>query len=233
MDPHKKQQPNEQTLNPVVQGTSVLGIKYADGVMMMADTLASFGSMARYTDVRRIAEINKHCMLGAGGEFSDFQFISGKLLAELTEDDYNEDDGSELSAREIYSFLTRVLYNRRSKVNPLWNQLVVGGFDGDDSFLGQVDMYGSSYETDTAATGYGMYLAIPLLRKRYKPNMTEAEARALLEDCMKVLFYRDCRTINKFTLSKITKEGSKISEPYSLDTSWTYKRFVDPHDHQL
>ena len=48
------------------------------------------------------------------------------------EDDYNEDDGSELSAREIYSFLTRVLYNRRSKVNPLWNQLVVGGFDGDD-----------------------------------------------------------------------------------------------------
>jgi 20S proteasome subunit beta 7 len=232
MDPFKKQ-PHEATTQPVVQGTSVIAVKYADGVMMLADTLASFGSLSRYTDVRRIRGINKNTMLGGGGEFADFQWICDKLLDELTVEDYVEDDGNVLSAKEIHSFLTRVCYNRRSKMDPLWNALVVGGFEGDEVFLGQVDLYGSSYTGDIAATGYGLYLAKPLLRKHYKPNMSEAEARALLEDCMKVLFYRDCRTVNKFTLAKITKQGTKVSEPYSLDTQWTYKRFTDPHDHQL
>jgi 20S proteasome subunit beta 7 len=58
------------------------------------------------------------------------------------------------------------------------------------------DMYGSTYQSDVLATGYGLHLAIPLLRKRARVDMSYAEAKALLEDCMKVLFYRDCRTLN-------------------------------------
>lgn len=227
MDPHK------QTTSPVVQGTSVLAVKYQDGVMMIADTLASFGSLARYTDVKRIRKVNENTLLGGSGEYSDFQFICEKLLNDIVTDDFNEDDGAELNAPEIHSFLSRVLYNRRSKVNPLWNQLVVGGFKDDTIFLGQVDLYGSSFETDIAATGYGAYLALPLMRKKHRSDMTEAEARALLEECMKVLWYRDCRTINKMILSKITKAGTKISEPFSLEGNWNFRRFVDPHDHTL
>jgi hypothetical protein len=35
----------------------------------------------------------------------------------------------------------------------------------------------------------------PLLRKAWKPDLTEAEARKMLEDAARVLYYRDCRTI--------------------------------------
>ena len=38
-------------------GTSVLGIKYADGVMLAADTLGSYGSLARFTDLRRVRSL--------------------------------------------------------------------------------------------------------------------------------------------------------------------------------
>jgi 20S proteasome subunit beta 7 len=51
----------------------------------------------------------------------------------------------------------------------------------------------------------------------------------LLESCMKVLFYRDCRTINKYNIAKVTKSGVEISKPYVLPTKWDYKRFVNPH----
>jgi hypothetical protein len=37
------------------------------------------------------------------------------------------DDGHVLGTPHIYEYLWRVLYNRRSKFNPLWNSLVVGG----------------------------------------------------------------------------------------------------------
>jgi len=58
-------------------------------------------------------------------------------------------------------------------------------------------MYGSTFKENIVATGYGMYMALPLLRKSHSPDMEEKDARALLEKCMTVLFYRDCRTINK------------------------------------
>ena len=37
----------------------MIGIKYQGGVMLAADTLASYGSLARYKDVRRIQKIGE------------------------------------------------------------------------------------------------------------------------------------------------------------------------------
>jgi len=51
-------------------------------------------------------------------------------------------------------------------------------------------MIGTAFSDDVMATGFGSYLALPIMRKRWHENMTEGEARALLEDCMRVLFYR-------------------------------------------
>jgi 20S proteasome alpha/beta subunit len=55
--------------------TSVLGIKYDGGVLLAADTLASYGSLARFDDVTRLHPAGKHCCLGAGGDLSDFQYL--------------------------------------------------------------------------------------------------------------------------------------------------------------
>merc|ERR1711998_174124 len=116
------------------------------------------------------------------------------------------DDGGEMSPSQIHSYLSRVMYNRRTKVNPLYNQLVIGGYDAKKKtgYLGAVDMYGSTFKENIVATGYGMYMALPLLRKSHSPDMEEKDARALLEKCMTVLFYRDCRTINKYNIAKVT-----------------------------
>lgn len=48
-------------------------------------------------------------------------------------------DGHSYSPRAIHSWLTRALYNRRSKMNPLWNTMVIGGYaDGERLVGGQV-----------------------------------------------------------------------------------------------
>lgn len=41
--------------------------------------------------------------------------------------EYNADDGHTLATHNIYEYLWRVMYNRRSKMNPLWNTFVLGG----------------------------------------------------------------------------------------------------------
>lgn len=37
-------------------------------------------------------------------------------------------DGHSYTPKAVHSWLTRVMYNRRSKMNPLWNTVVIGGF---------------------------------------------------------------------------------------------------------
>jgi len=223
--------PFKQTTSPIVTGSSVLAIKYKDGVMMMADTLGSYGTLARFTLLDRIRKVNDLCIVGASGEWSDFQFII-KLLQELTVEDFEENDGHLRGASQITSFLSRVLYNRRSRINPLWNQVLIAGFDQASStpILGTVDLYGSCFYDDIIATGFGMYLAMPLLRRNWNKDLSHAEAQTLLERCMTVLFYRDCRALNRYTLATITPKGINISPAYSLPTNWTLKLFVEPSD---
>lgn len=43
-----------------------------------------------------------------------------------------------LDTPQVFSYLTRVMYNRRNKFDPLWNSLVVAGYEGGKPFLGQV-----------------------------------------------------------------------------------------------
>lgn len=64
-------------------------------------------------------------------------------------------------------------------------------------------MLGTAYEDKHVATGYGAYIALPLMREALekKANLTQQEALNLLTKCMEVLFYRDGRTFNKVRLS--------------------------------
>jgi hypothetical protein len=67
-------------------------------------------------------------------------------------------------------------------------------------FLAYVDLLGTTYSASTLATGYGSYIAQPILRKEVEGRentLTEEEALGILDKCMKVLFYRDARSLNK------------------------------------
>lgn len=92
--------PRQHTQYPYVTGTSVLAVKYAGGVMLACDTLGAYGSTKRYKSIDRIIRVNARTAVAAGGEISDFQYIT-RLLDELTLDDYRTDDGIELGPKEV------------------------------------------------------------------------------------------------------------------------------------
>ena len=50
-------------------------------------------------------------------------------------EDFCHDDGHTLSPKEIHSYLSRVMYNRRNRMNPYYNQLIVGGFKHGKRFV--------------------------------------------------------------------------------------------------
>lgn len=43
------------------------------GVLIAADTLGSYGTLARFKDVQKVGAYGSHTIIGAAGDLSDFQ----------------------------------------------------------------------------------------------------------------------------------------------------------------
>ncbi|KAJ2453534.1 Proteasome subunit beta type-7 [Coemansia sp. RSA 2336] len=214
--------PTTRTMQPMITGTSVVAFKYKDGIMMGADCLASYGSMARFRNENRFMQVG-NTLVGASGDISDFQYMKHKLEDLLTSE-YDMDDEQNLGTKSVYKYMSNVMYGRRNQFDPLWNAYVVGGIDNGEAFLGYANLFGTTYQSDCIATGFGAHLAIPILRKRVEGRVneiSEEEAVKILDDCMRVLLYRDCRAFNRQRRAKVTAQGVEISEPYALETDWS------------
>jgi len=214
--------------HPITTGTSVLGVKFDGGVAIAADTLVSYGSLAKFRNIHRIIKVNERTVIAASGEIADFHFLN-RHIQKMINDDYCENDGVKLSPKAVYSWLTRVMYNARSKFSPFWNRLVVAGMEGGTTpFLGYVDLLGIAYEAPSIATGLGAYMAQPIMRDALeKPGKLNAKSAAdLLDECQRVLFYRDARSYDKYDLAIITSAGVEIKKSVPLKTDWTVAEHI-------
>ncbi|XP_023726239.1 proteasome subunit beta type-4 [Cryptotermes secundus] len=206
---------------PITTGTSVLGITFEGGVAIAADILGSYGSLARFRNCPRIMHVNDNIILGAGGDYADYQYLKDVIEQKILEEECL-DDGFSIKPKALHCWLTRVMYNRRSKFDPFWNNFIVGGLQDDEPFLGTVDKLGTAYVDRHIATGYGAYMALPLMREEVERNpiMTKDAAQKLLVKCLEVLYYRDSRSFPKFQLATLTKEGVTVEGPLTVEQSW-------------
>ncbi|GAA5859560.1 hypothetical protein JCM8547_006141 [Rhodosporidiobolus lusitaniae] len=218
----------QRTQQPIVTGTSVLGLKFKGGVMLAADNLASYGSLARFKDIRRLHKVGNNTLVGASGDMADFQQVK-RLLENLMTEESILDDGHELATSQVFEYLSNVMYSKRSKFDPFWNAILVAGVEDGEPFLSYVDLVGVTYSSPSIATGFGAHLAQPLLRKALddlgpdgEKLLEEKDARKILENAMKVLFYRDARSINKFQIAVVNSEGVSIGEPQEAPTEWSF-----------
>ena len=210
--------PQTNTQQPIVTGTSVIAMKYDNGVIIAADNLGSYGSLLRFNNVERLFPVGKNTVVGVSGDISDMQHIQ-QLLEDLeTENNYDNsfaDTSEALQPSYVFEFLVSVMYNRRSKMNPLWNALIVAGVEHGEPFLKYVNLLGVAYSSPTLATGFGAHLALPLMRRVVdrdedveRTNLQAAE-KVMLES-MKVLYYRDARSSRKFSMAIIDKDQGLV-----------------------
>lgn len=227
--------PKQATQSPIVTGTSVIALKFKDGVVMAADNLASYGSLARFTDVKRLRNFANTSVVGFGGDVSDMQYLDRHLTDLAIDEAYDTPEPSEstaqghLNAANLHKYLSKLLYSRRNNFDPLWNQILVAGLDSESKpYLASVDLRGTTFTAPSLATGFGSALAQPIMRRYAETEeeaskLTREEAVAVIRECMKVLFYRDARSLDKYSLAVVTKEGVEISEDEQLEKqSWAF-----------
>lgn len=166
---------------------------------------------------------------------SDMQYLDRHLTELAIDEAYAQSSTSTgsaahaLNARSLHKYLSKLLYHRRSKFDPLWNHLLVAGVDDDGlPFLAAADLLGTVFTSPSLATGFGSMLAQPIMRK-YVPDeaavagVTREQAVEVIRECMKVLFYRDARSLDSYSLAVVTKDGVDLSESEKLEKqSWAF-----------
>lgn len=155
-----------------------------------------------------------------------------RLLGTLSinENYQSSDDVTQLSAKNLHTYLSKVMYKRRSDFNPLWNAILVAGLDDNKKpFLASVDLLGTTFSAPTLATGFGAHLAQPILRRvvpdeEAAAKLTREEAVETIKECMKVLFYRDARSMDQYSIAVIDgQSGVDLKETEKLEKqSWAF-----------
>ncbi|KAF8819738.1 putative 20S proteasome subunit beta 7 [Cardiosporidium cionae] len=209
-------------------GGPIIGLIYEKGVILSADTGASYGKLARYKNIQRMYTCGSHTLIGGGGELSDLQHLHD-ILQEENMSDWVYEDANSMDPSEFASYASRILYQKRSKLTPLLTSLIVAGYKDNKPFLGYTDQFGTIFEEKFVATGMARYLSPSLLLEKYKPGMTEQEARDLLMDCWKVLLARNTGSFNRIQFATATEEGVAIEDPIKITVSWDLNAWSRPN----
>jgi len=216
--------PNARSQYPVTTGTSVIAVRYKDGVVIGTDTMGHYGGLARYPDLQRVIRVNETTVLGYSGDLADFQYLQSVIERKQIEQDISG-GGVDMKPQALHCWLTRVLYNRRSNFDPLWNTIVVGGMQDGKPFLGCVDMIGTAWQEDIIATGIGSGFAIPAMTadlEKYggAEKLTKEQAVELVKSAIRVCYLRDCRATLRYHIATIDASDATVEGPLTIDSDW-------------
>mgnify|MGYP001564321055 CR=1 FL=1 len=222
----------------MASGGSVVGIKFRDGAstgaMIASDTLLNYGSLAKLPHIPRTRIVSPNAAICASGDYADFQAATDDLESEVR---FAALTGISVAPSEVFSMLQRSVYSHRNQFSPRLCSFVVIGHSGgaDGAFLGAMDSIGTRWTDDCVGTGYGGHIALPLMRRALDRVRlasgdeaalpTREQARAIVEDCLRALFYRECRTINRFQITEAAEGKVVIGEPFSVETQWEFDGF--------
>ena len=102
-------------------------------------------------------------MVASTGDYADFQFLQ-EVIEQKQIDEELQGGGVSMKPKALHCWITRYLYNKRSKIDPLWTTVIVGGVQDDKPFLGYCNYLGVAYQENCIATGLGADVAVPLMR---------------------------------------------------------------------
>jgi len=169
---------------PAPHGTTVLGLKYADGVIMAGDRRATSGYSIADTKMRKVFAADDHSAIAIAGAAG--QAVELVKLFQLELEHYEKITGDRLSLEGKANRLAQMI---RGNLPMAMQGLVVvplfGGFDTRraEGRLFYYDATGGRWEEDDyQTTGSGGPPAKNSLKKRWRPGLTREEAlRAAVE----------------------------------------------------
>jgi proteasome beta subunit len=156
------------------EGTTVLALKYAGGVVMAGDRQATEGNMVAHRHIRKVFGADRYSAVAIAGTAGVALELVRLFQVEL--EHYEKIEGHRLSLEGKAAFLARLVRNQLAMA--FQGLIVVPLFAGYDERaeagrLYTYDVVGGRYEeSEFGSTGSGASLAKSYLRTTFQPEMS-------------------------------------------------------------
>jgi len=190
----------------ILRGTTTVGLKAKDGVVLCADMRASAGYFIANNNTMKIQKIDDHAGMTMAGGVADAQNITDILRYHANIHRIQKQEPIPIKS---LTRLTSLIFHQ-NRGYPFIADILVGGYDNDGPALFNIDMFGSVEEKIYVATGSGSPVAYGLLEEEFREELTVEEAKLIAIRAVKAAIIRNIGTGDGINVSIIDKNGFRL-----------------------
>ena len=190
----------------ILHGTTTVGIRAKDGIILCADMRASAGYFIANNNTMKIQKIDEHAGMTMAGGVADAQNITDILRyhANLHRIEKNK----AISIKSLTRLASLIFHQNRGY--PFIADILVGGYDLSGPDLYNIDMFGSVEKKNFVTTGSGSPVAYGLLEEEYHENLSVDEAKVIALRAVKAAITRNIGTGDGINIVTIDKDGYRL-----------------------
>ena len=190
----------------ILHGTTTVGIKAKDGVVLCADMRASAGYFIANNNTMKIQQIYDHAGLTLAGGVADAQNLTDILRYHANVHAIQKNEN--ISIKSLTRLCSLVFHQNRGY--PFMADILIGGYDVNGPALYNIDMFGSVEEKSYVTTGSGSPVAYGTLEDEYQKDMTVEDAKILALRAVKAAIVRNIGTGDGINVAIIDKDGFRL-----------------------
>ena len=190
----------------ILHGTTTVGIRAKDGVVLCADMRASAGYFIANNNTMKIQKIDQHTGLTLAGGVADAQNIVDILRYHANL--HRVEKQGPIPIHSLARLCSLIFHQNRGY--PFIADILVGGYDSDGPALFNIDMFGSVEKKPYVTTGSGSPVAYGLLEDEYVQDMTIEEAKQTALRAVKSAIVRNIGTGDGINIAVMDKDGFRL-----------------------
>ena len=213
MDPFTETAPSTDALTPAGSpgsisetGTTVVGVRTADTIVLAADRRASLGGrFVTNKRVDKIEQVHPAAALALSGAVGHIQAFARILTAESQL--YRDRRGEEITIKGLATLASNVLRTRPLQVAP-----ILGGVDAEGPRLYSLDGAGGRLADRYLASGSGMQLAYGVLEREFEEGLSRDAGQRIAAQAVTSAGERDTASGDGLTIATIFPDGVEFDE---------------------
>jgi proteasome beta subunit len=198
-------------------GTTTVGIKCKDGIVLAADRRATAGNLIVDKRAEKVHKLSDYFGVTIAGSVSEAQLLIKLIKAELKLKEMRT--GKNPTAKEAANLLGGLLYSsiRRMSMMPAVAHFLLGARDANGTHLYDLFPDGSVTQVpDYVSSGSGSVFAYGVFESQYSPDITVKEGIALATKAINAALQRDTYSGNGIEVAVVTKESVEKVEVREL-----------------
>ncbi len=180
-------------------GTTTIGLKLKDGVILASDQRATMSNLIAHSHVQKVYRLSDNIGMTIAGVVGDAQLMVRYMQSEISI--YTMKKGAPMSVTAAATLIASVIRQG------FYLGLIVGGYDRTGGHIFSIDGAGGYIEDNYCSVGSGSLFALGALESNFKEGMTKEEGIDVAITALNSARRRDNCTGDGMLISYIGPDG--------------------------